>query len=467
MPGAVGVLASSVVDQWTPTLMPNVASWYDAAHPGAIEQAPIGPGFIYLPGILENYLSTPNVAGFNITNSTMCVVARIRTNQATWANALPQIIAAKFDSLTNGSWAFRLLNTGALSFANVYTTTASTSILSTVTLTAPAGEWLWVAVAYTGVTTKLARFYTSPDGVTWTKLGADVTPGANSAILNGTSPIWIGQYKAGPTTSHPFNGDIQHVSVRNGVGAGNTVGGTEVFKFDGNELTNAAATSFTSTSGHVMTVNKTAAPMLEITPKVTALGASAGRWLDRSANARHLSYKGIPPSHVTNFLNGKPVVFFGGDGSLSRPVFNTSLTDFMVAAVVYQTTGSQKRVYFTTGQNSHLGCTLASGGAGWWGWHIGGVAWGDASPPKLNVWDQQTVYRSTALGHVAARSKGVKLGGEQTNGFVAPQWRAWMGGDPWNKLTCYIAELLVIDGAWTDADRAKLENYLMSKWAVA
>jgi hypothetical protein len=452
--------------------MPNKAVWLDSADPASIEAAPIGPGFVYLPGVLENYLSTPDAPEFAITSSTICVVAKIRTNQGVWTNALPQTIAAKFNGLATGSWSFRLMNTGTLSFMNVYSTGGSVSVTANIVLNyggsgQTPGEWLWVAVAYTGEGTKEAKFWTSFDGSAWTQLGGTLTPGSTSNILNGTSPLWIGQFKPGASNSHPFNGDIGHVSVRNGVGAGNTVGGTEVFRFDGNELTDAAATSFTSASGHTMTVNKTAEPKLEITPKVSSAVTNVGRWLDRSGNNRHFGYKGVPPRHGLYSLNGMPVVSFAGNGSLSRPVYLTSLTDFLVAAVVYTVTGSEKRNYFETGQNSHLGCTLESGGAGWWGWHIGGIAWGDASPPKTNVWDQQTVYRSTALGHVAARSKGVKLGGEQTNGFVAAQYRSWMGGDPWNKLTCWIAELVVIDGTWSDDDRTKLESYLMTKWGVS
>jgi hypothetical protein len=253
--------------------------------------------------------------------------------------------------------------------------------------------------------------------------------------------------------------------VRDGFGAGGTVGGTEVFKTDGNELTNPAATTYTSASGHTMTVNKLADPSLRIIPKATD-SLDVARLYDLSGRGRHMVPGALPP-RLDATKNGRPVMTFNGSSALRcNPYMINPPGDLLILAVVLtDSTGTTQRVYASQGSNTHVGPSQWTEGALMYGWLIGGVTWGNAGTAKLNTWDVQTLQRSGGL--MLTRSNGTQIGGTLGNTPLAATGYAWLGGDhsP-NKVKCRIAEYIVIDGSWTTADRNKTESYLRTKWGI-
>jgi hypothetical protein len=116
-----------------------------------------------------------------------------------------------------------------------------------------------------GASGRSTRFWLSDDGVTWTQQGTTSTQAGVTSIFAGTAPLQIGRSVVSLT---PIAGDILYLSLRNGIGPGGTVGGTEVFRFDGaTDLhEGSAVNSFTSASGHTVTVNRSGSPSTTVTP---------------------------------------------------------------------------------------------------------------------------------------------------------------------------------------------------------
>ena len=227
-------------------------------------------GYFTFPATVGNYLAVPS---FNVTDIT--VVARIRPTD--WTPATAGVIACRWRTGTL-SWAFRLNTAGNLQWFFSSDGTSNLNRISTVNLSSQPIDWLWVAVTFLandGATNRHTKFWTSPDGTAWNLLGTTRTDvGLTTDLFDSTSPIDIGALDGG--LQQVFSGDIQHVSIRDGVGAGgganHTVGGTEIFRFDGTESADAASTSFRTRTGQTVTVNRAASdPKTTIVPNAGLL----------------------------------------------------------------------------------------------------------------------------------------------------------------------------------------------------
>lgn len=219
-------------------------------------------GEVDLPGTNGNYLSTPHTAALGITGS-ITVVAHIAAD--VWATGALQTIVGKLH--TSGgqrSWSLRMGTTGLIRW--VWSADGATT--TTVDSSAPGfvnGGYEWIAVTFVtndGAGNKQTRFWGSDDGATWTLISTPGPSAGTTSLFNATSAVLeISGNDAG--TAFPFGGLVDYVSVRSGTGASGAVGGTEVFRFDADvdlNGVNPAATSFTSTLGHVMTVNRSGSP---------------------------------------------------------------------------------------------------------------------------------------------------------------------------------------------------------------
>ena len=227
------------------------------------------PGYIALPATAGNYLSVPDETALDITGD-ICIVARIY--RAAWTGATSRSIVSKWGAAI-GSYRMGLRNDGFLTFN--WSADGSTALLtaSTANVAAtPVNSWLGVAVSFDAVSgaDRQTKFWTSTDMMTWTQLGSTVTGTSGAtAILPSADPLRIGSVNSFDSTM--FDGNVGYVSVRDGIGAGNTVGGTERFRFEGTNLYSSmstAATSFKASTGQTVTINRSGSPQTTIVPTV-------------------------------------------------------------------------------------------------------------------------------------------------------------------------------------------------------
>lgn len=148
---------------------------------------------------------------------------RVQVTPTTWTPTGDQTLAAKWESTGNQrSWLFLLKTTGALAFNwSTAGTTAAGEQVSSVAATTGTGFvsgqpfWARVTLQLTNGSVGVIRFYTSPDGVTYTQLGTTVTLGATTSLFGGTAPYQIGAFTSG--LASPLDGRIHWVDVRAGL----------------------------------------------------------------------------------------------------------------------------------------------------------------------------------------------------------------------------------------------------------
>ena len=191
---------------------------------GEFRTWPGADGYAEIPITEGNFLSTPHNPTYSITGD-ICIVARVHC--VDWTLAFSRSIVSKWGNIYGG-YSFGVNNIARLSFSwSPSPGTSTVNTMSTVSVPDVPG-WLWVAVSVV-VAGREIKYWTSIDGVNWTQLGTTVT-GAATDIAATTDPVRIGVLNG--FDSNCFNGRIGHVSIRSGVGAGNTVGGTTVLHMD-------------------------------------------------------------------------------------------------------------------------------------------------------------------------------------------------------------------------------------------
>ena len=236
----------------------------------------VSGGYIDFSGAVGNYATIPSGAVAAIPSGgdiTVVVSAAV----ADWSPATVQTLVGRWNAVAGGrAWAFDLTTTGALRWTQSVDGTASTTThtSSTNLSTTPAGTRLRLAVTFqanNGAGGRSTRFWTSTNqGETWTAMGTvQTTVGTTVIYPPATTPGSIGAISNGAT--QPFNGDIYDVEVYSGTGAGGTVGGTEIFRFNGEtDLVGAppGATLAVSSSGHPITILRSGSPGTLVYPAV-------------------------------------------------------------------------------------------------------------------------------------------------------------------------------------------------------
>jgi len=207
-----------------------------------------------LNGVAGNYASAPDSAATSIVGD-LVLVAYAAPND--WTPAANQLFLSKYNTTSGNhrSYWLRHMTTGALNFAWSPDGASATSINSTATIAAADFSPLWVAVAFdvnNGAGGNDCRFYTSPDGVTWTQLGTTVTTAGVASIFDGPATVNVGANDAGAFGN--FTGLIYRTQIYSGIPAAfGGAGGT--LAFDANfSLPAKLATSFTESSSNAATV---------------------------------------------------------------------------------------------------------------------------------------------------------------------------------------------------------------------
>lgn len=169
-----------------------------------------------LNGAANSFSSTPDHASLDITGD---IDLRVDLALTDWTPGATQTIIGKY--LTTGNQrSYRLAveaTTGKLLL--IWTTLGVTAITrtSTVAPTVSDGEFLGIRATLDvddGAGNHVARFYTSPDFVTWTQLGDPVTTAGTTSIHSGSSPLEIGQHSG---LSERANGRVRRAEVRSGI----------------------------------------------------------------------------------------------------------------------------------------------------------------------------------------------------------------------------------------------------------
>lgn len=165
---------------------------------------------IRLPGTAGNYASTPDSAALSITGD---IDIRVKMAADDWTPAAEQIIADKWGSDGQRSWFFYRNTTGRLRLGA--STNGSTGFFttSTASVSASDGGALWVRVTRASASGD-QKFYTSPDGTTWTQLGTTVAS-TTGALFDGNTEVRIGgENNVGLAN---MAGNVYYAEIRNGI----------------------------------------------------------------------------------------------------------------------------------------------------------------------------------------------------------------------------------------------------------
>jgi hypothetical protein len=287
------------------------------------------PGYVTIPNVNSNYLSTPDAAALDIVGD-LTIVAKVAPTS--WAAGGFQTIVGKWSTASNLSYLFSINSASGLTFQ--WTTGGITPLSLASSVAIPgivAGQAKWVAVTFdvdNGAAGRTARFWWSNNGINWNLIGTPQTSATATSIFSGTSPLFLGVNTA---TTERMNGNIYDVSIRTGFDPTTFApvvipGAAEKFHFSGYELTNAAAATFVATSGQTVTVNKSGSPQTTITP-VQACGSWSAQtystpaldpapWYNvaypQSADALGMlveDWTGLDDAHIT-----RPTTPWGGYG---------------------------------------------------------------------------------------------------------------------------------------------------------
>ena len=203
-------------------------------------------GYVYLPGIGGNYLSTPDAAALDITGD---LDLRVRVALDDWTPAAITTLIAKYQTNTTRSYLLDVNTDGTLRLTTSADGSAVLRTSSTVATGITDGAVKWVRATIDvndGAGGRVITFYTSDDGVTWTTLGSPVTTAGTTSIFSSTSILEVGAATTG--TQQMAAGKFYRAQVLNGIG------GTVVLDVD---CTSAVIDrpQFVASTGQVITIN--------------------------------------------------------------------------------------------------------------------------------------------------------------------------------------------------------------------
>lgn len=218
----------------------------DSNDPGFLDWA--GSNYIYVTGSSGNYLSVPDSAGLDVSGD-LDIRAKVALDD--WSPAVGLYVASHRGASGDYGYLFMVTATGALRLYHSSDGTTDTFETSTANLSATAdGADLWVRATLdvdNGSSGYDVRFYTSPDGTTWTQLGSTVTGAGTTSTHASTAVFTCGADYQGLSASPA---KIYRVQVLNGIS------GTPVLDIDTSVITAGTATSFPALSGQTVTINR-------------------------------------------------------------------------------------------------------------------------------------------------------------------------------------------------------------------
>jgi hypothetical protein len=202
-------------DYYEPRQLTFRASICNEGCPGCNPPATVET-FLLLNGVSPGRARSGDVPAFGIVGD---IDLRIEAALDDWTPAASSSLMSK--SMTAGnqiSWRFTVLTSGMLRLAWSANGSTVLSADSTVAPTVANGAALWVRATLdvdNGAAGRTIIFYTSPDGVTWTQLGATVTQAGVTSIFDGTAAINIGSRDSG--TLDRMAGKVYYAEIRSGI----------------------------------------------------------------------------------------------------------------------------------------------------------------------------------------------------------------------------------------------------------
>jgi hypothetical protein len=239
--------ATERVSGWAPSLKgsDDLEQGTAAAQPILLPYA--GVNYLWLPGVASNYASSPDSAALSITGD---IDLRLRMAADDWTPSAAKALFYKYQSgAGNASYGLYLNTTGRLVF--LWSADGSAAIEKTSTASPTVSDFgeIWVRAILdvdNGSTQNEVKFYTSPDGSTWTQLGATVTTAGVTSIFDSGTQISIGMNGNG--TGDPLPGKIYRAQIYAGLT------GTDL-RFDANfTAVPEGSTTFTESSSNAATV---------------------------------------------------------------------------------------------------------------------------------------------------------------------------------------------------------------------
>lgn len=178
--------------------------------------------YAQIPGTSGAYFSTADGASVSITGD---IDLRVYAQLNDWSNST-QTFLAKWNG-SQQSYRFRIDSSGNLQL--ITSTDGSTNDSGQASSAAVSflnGQPGWVRVTRASSSGNL-NYYTSPDGVNWTLLGAADRTSTAGAVFDSTSPVELGTDSLG--TANRMTGKIFFAEIRNGIN------GTVVSRFNADD----------------------------------------------------------------------------------------------------------------------------------------------------------------------------------------------------------------------------------------
>ena len=206
-----------------------------------------GSNYLYLPGVVGNYASTPDSAALDIVGD---LDIRVQVALDDWTPSTQARLVDKVSAVNGGGYALDIQTGGAPILFWSQTGIDYIGKAATVATGLTDGSIKWVRATLdvnNGASGNDVKFFLSDNGIDWTQLGTTVTTAGTTSIQANTSPVQIGQAEG---NVFPAAGKFYDVQIFNGID------GTKVLDVDTSIILNGSETSFLAKTGQVITINR-------------------------------------------------------------------------------------------------------------------------------------------------------------------------------------------------------------------
>ena len=209
-------------------VLENLGSEYDPANVNSIFYGQLVPEkrvrvlaswpdyALDLPGGSGDFAWAADSPSVSVTGD---IDLRALAEPAAWTPGTVQQLMPKWHDGGQWSWQFRIATSGAIVLITSPDGTSAITYTSTVATGFVDGTAHWVRAVLDvddGAGNKVAYFYTSEDGTTWTQLGAPVSTAGTTSIFDSTARLTVGAHQ-NTGTSERFTGRVYCAELRNGI----------------------------------------------------------------------------------------------------------------------------------------------------------------------------------------------------------------------------------------------------------